>query len=92
MFGFNGDAAVGAPSEIYPQTGDTFTVTEHWMDLDAQGVVTATVTQDGGTLTFGSDMFTWTALNAAPGQYMVGFIVEDLDGNKVQAFTQITVK
>jgi hypothetical protein len=92
VFGFNGNDTAGAPCEIYPQTGDTFTVTEHWMDLDAQGVVTATVTQEGGTLTFGSDMFTWEALNAASGKYMVGFIVEDLDGNKVQAFTQITVK
>ena len=92
VYGFNGSDTTGAPSEIYPQTGDTFTVTEHWMDLDSQGNVTGTVTEEGGTLTFGSDMFTWELMNAAAGQYMVGFIVEDLDGNKVQAFTQIMVQ
>ena len=92
VYGFNGSDTTGAPSEIYPQTGDTFTVTEHWMDLDEQGNVTQTATEDGETLTFGSDMFTWELMNAADGQYMVGFIVEDLDGNKVQVFTQITVE
>ena len=92
VYGFNGSDTAGAPSEIYPQTGDTFTIQENWLDLDSQGQVIETVTQEGGTLTFGSDMFIWEVLNAATGQYLIGFIVEDLDGNKVQAFTQVTVE
>lgn len=92
VFGFDGGINAGAPSEIYPQAGDSFTVTERWLDLDAQGNVSQEVTQPGGTLTFGSEMFTWQALNAAPGSYVIGFIVEDLDGNKVQAYTQVTVR
>ena len=34
----------------------------------------------------------WEELDAAPGQYIVGFIVEDLDGNKIEAFEQVTVE
>ncbi|MBK8799519.1 MAG: hypothetical protein IPM07_25885, partial [Anaerolineales bacterium] len=39
VLGFTGEAsadanAVGAPREIVPQMGDTFTVKEQWMDLD----------------------------------------------------------
>ena len=48
--------------------------------------------QEGGTLTFGDQMFTWKDLDAAPGQYVVGFIVEDLDGNTFQAYEQIVVE
>ena len=48
--------------------------------------------QEGGTLTSGDQMFTWKDLDAAPGQYVVGFIVEDLDGNTFQAYEQIVVK
>lgn len=92
VFGFNGTNEAGAPSEIYPQPGDTFTVTEHWLDLDAQGQVVSESTEDGETLTFGSEIFQWQALNAPSGSYIVGFIIEDLDGNKVQTFTQVTVR
>jgi hypothetical protein len=37
-------------------------------------------------------MFTWKTLDAAAGDYVVGFIVEDLDGKAQQAFTRISVK
>jgi hypothetical protein len=46
----------------------------------------------GATLTFGSQPFTWLEQDAAAGQYVVGFIVEDLDGNDTHVFTQITVE
>ena len=47
--------------------------------------------QQGGTLTFGNQPFTWVEMNAAPGQYTVGFIVKDLDGNSYETYTTITV-
>jgi len=58
----------------------------------SSGNVTNTVYQDGGTLTFGKQMFTWKTLDAAIGDYMVGFVVEDLDGNRQQSLTRIIVK
>jgi hypothetical protein len=62
------------------------------MDLDAQGNVTQTVRQEGQTLTFGSAMFTWEVMDAAAGQYVVGFIIEDLDGNAQVVFQPVVVR
>lgn len=92
VYGFTGENGTGAPAEITPQTGDTFTILEKWLDLDSSGKVSGTVYQEGGTLTFGDQMFQWELLDAAAGEYLVGFIVEDLDGNTTQVYTQITVK
>ena len=92
VFGFEGDAAAGAPREIIPQTGDTFTVLETWMDIDATGKSTGTSTQEGKTLTFGDQMFTWEEVYAAAGEYVVGFLVQDLDGNTQEVYTQVEVR
>lgn len=92
VFGFTGQEMEGAPREIVPTPGDTFTVLERWLDLDAQGKVTKVAYQKGKTLTFGNQPFKWKTLDAAAGDYVVGFIVEDLDGNQTVAYTQITVK
>ncbi|MCB0163356.1 MAG: hypothetical protein KDI79_03955 [Anaerolineae bacterium] len=91
VFGFTGENGTGAPREIIPQVGDTFTVLEEWLDLDQQGNVTQSVQQQGDTLTFSDQPFTWQELDAAAGPYIVGFIVEDLDGNKTEVFDQVTV-
>jgi hypothetical protein len=92
VFGFTGEDGTGAPREITPQRGDTFTILEKWTDLDAQGKVTEVVQQEGETLTFGEQMFTWTQLYAAAGEYIVGYIVEDLDGNSQASYVQVTVR
>jgi len=92
VFGFTAEDGNGAPREILPQTGDTFTVLDKWLDLNAQGQVTQTSRQAGETLTFGTQMFTWTELDAPAGEYLVGFIVEDLDGNAHQMYEQVTVQ
>lgn len=92
VFGFTSEDGTGAPREIIPQSGDTFTVLERWLDLDQQGNVVQSATQDGGTLTFGDQMFTWEELDAAPGDYIVGFIVEDLDGNTYHVYDQVMVE
>jgi hypothetical protein len=62
------------------------------MDLDAQGRTVNTATEEGGTLTFRDRMFTWQELDAAAGDYVVGFIAIDLDGNRQQAYTQVSVR
>jgi len=92
VFGFTGTDETGAPREITPQTGDTFTIQERWLDLDANGAVTGAATQAGETLTFSDQPFVWQELDAAAGAYIVGFIVEDLDGNKTQVYERITVE
>ena len=92
VFGFTGEDMEGAPREILPSPGDTFTVLERWLDLDAQGNVKTVANQKGKTLTFGSQPFKWQTLDAAAGSYVVGFIVEDLDGNQTTAYTQVTVQ
>ncbi len=92
VFGFVGDAAASAPREIHPQSGDSFTVYNRWLDLDNQGRVVKQAAQEGGTLTFRNEMFSWVELDAAAGDYVVGFIAQDLDGNKQQSFAQVTVR
>ena len=92
VFSFLNSDGSGAPREIIPTAGDTFTVLETWLDLDAQGRVAQRTQQTGSTLTFSDQAFFWEEFDAAPGEYIVGFIVEDLDGNATQTFTQVTVE
>ncbi len=92
VMGFTGDGTAGAPREITPEIGDTFTVQEQWLDLDSSGRVTQRAVEPGGTLTFGEEPMRWVELDAAVGDYVVGFIVEDLDGNKQEVYTQVRVE
>ena len=94
VLGFAGDKldGTGPAREIVPQTGDRFTVLEKWIDLDANGKMQQTATQQGATLIFGDRTFTWKQLDAAAGQYIVGFIVTDLDGNSTHSFATVTVQ
>ena len=92
VFGFLSETDTGAPREITPSPGDTFTIYEKWLDLDANGNVTAVVKEESETLTFGTETFRWVELYAAPGEYVLGFIVEDMDENQYPAYTRITVQ
>jgi hypothetical protein len=92
VFGFDGTDNLGAPREIIPQPGDSFTVQERWMDLDTNGAVVNVAIEAGETLTFSDQPFTWQEQDAAAGEYIVGFIVDDLDGNRTHVYEQITVE
>jgi hypothetical protein len=92
VVGFTSETELGAPREITPAQGDTFTIYDKWMDVDANGQVSNIAKQAGTTLTFGSQPFTWVQLYAAAGDYVVGFIAEDLDGNQYPAYTQVTIR
>ena len=93
VFGVTGQGDTGAPHEIIPQTGDTFTILEKWLQLDAQGNVQNTVYQAGQTtLSFSGQPFTWQETYAAQGNYIIGFIVTDLDGNTQDVYDQVVVK
>lgn len=93
IFGYKGQDDAGAPAEITPSPGDTFTILQKWMDLDANGNVKQVVYEPGDVLTFGPDIaFTWEEVYAPAGEYLVGFQVSDLDGHLSQAYTRITVR
>ena len=92
VFGFDGERTDRRAAQIIPEAGDTFTVLEKWMDLNQSGEVAQFVNEQGKTLTFGDEAMTWVDLDAAAGRYVVGFLVEDLDGNQYPTYTTITVR
>ncbi len=92
VYGFTGEGTTGSPREILPSTGDSFTAADMWLDLDAQGNVVQRSYQQGGTLVFRDRMFNWLELDAAAGDYIIGFIVQDLDGNSYETYAQATVR
>lgn len=89
---FQGEDATSAPREIVPSVGDQFTVYEKWLDLDASGRVQAISNELGGTIVFGTEPIVWEVLDGPIGEYTIGFIVEDLDGNQVESYTDISVE
>ncbi len=90
VFGFGGMQPTGTLSEIIPQTGDQITLIQTWLESDGSGGYRS-VSENGKTLTFGSQMFTWKELYAAAGDYVVGFVVSDLDGNEKQTFGKVHI-
>jgi hypothetical protein len=93
VYGYQGQGDTGAPAEITPSEGDTFTITQQWIDLDTNGNVKQVSDEPGETLIFNADsLFSWSAVYAPAGSYLVGFVVSDLDGNTTRAFTDITVQ
>jgi len=93
VFGITGQGDTGAPHEIIPQAGDTFTILEKWLNLDSQGnVQNASFEQSQTTLNFSGQPFTWEETFAPQGDYMIGFVVTDLDGNSQQVFRPFTAQ
>jgi hypothetical protein len=92
VYGFTGENGTGSPREITPAKGDSFTVYQRWMDLDQNGKVAQNVQQAGETMHFGDSPITWKQLDAAAGDYIVGFIVEDLDGQEYPTYGAVTVR
>lgn len=92
VLGYTGQDGTGAARALTPEKGDKFTINQKWMDLDANGQATGIADQAGDALTFGDTPFVWKSLDAAAGDYVVGFIVEDIDGNQFPTYTDVTVK
>ncbi len=91
VLGVTGDKETGALREITPQPGDQFTLLNKWLTVNSSGAADVEYFP-GETLTFGSQPLKWQTLYAAPGDYVVGFIIEDLDGNQYPVYTEITVR
>ena len=92
VFGFTGSDATGGAREIIPQSGDQFHLYEKWLDLYSSGQVSKSAYQPGTVLTFSDQPFRWEEVYAPAGDYVVGFIVEDLDGNQQQVYSTVTVR
>jgi hypothetical protein len=90
IYGFNGENGGGAPHEITPQPGDTFTPTEEWLDFD-QNPDGEFVDYPGGTMTFGDNDFEMVPYYAYPGRYILGIVVEDLNGSRTEKFIEVSV-
>jgi hypothetical protein len=89
VYGTTGEGDVGAPREIIPQAGDTFTILRRWIDLGPSGSVSL---EEGEMIKFSNQPVTWEELYAPAGEYVVGFIIEDLDGNRYPTYTEVTVR
>ncbi len=92
VFGFTDQNATGGAREIIPEAGDTFTILDNWLDVDSDGKTLKSARQEGETLTFGSQPFEWKEAYAPAGEYLIGIIVEDLDGNTQQVYARVTVQ
>jgi len=87
---FSGEEAK-TPREVTMKKGDTFTITEEWLEYDKNPDGEFKY-YDGGVLTYGDQPFTmeWDE-KPIPGQYVLGVIVEDLDGNSTEEFINIGI-
>ena len=88
IYGFTNADFTGAPSEITPEVGDTFTILDLWYDVATQDYSY----ENGDTLTFGNEPWTYSAVPAPAGTYSVGFIAEDLDGNYSEQYVDIEIQ
>jgi hypothetical protein len=80
----------GTWHEIIPTKGDTFTITEEYLEFDPNPDGEF-VDYDGGTMTFGDTPFTMVPYYAYAGDYVLGIGVEDLDGNITWEFANVKV-
>jgi len=92
VYGFYGNDTAGAPSEITTSFGDTFTISNKWLELDSSGNISQVIYEDGDTVTFTDKPLIWEQVYAPSGEYLIGFLVSDLDGNLNQAYTKIIVR
>jgi len=87
---FAGSEQSSAPREIIPANGDTFTVSEEWLEFDANSDGEYAY-YSGGTVTFGKKGLDLVANEAMQGNYVIGLIVEDLDGNPYEQYIEVSV-
>ncbi len=92
VMSFTGDSSnsAGAPWEIRPQPGDSVTVLQQGIDLAAE-TEDDSYSRPAGMLTFGDEPLFIETTPAPSGNYVVGIIAEDLDGNTYEAYESIFV-
>ncbi|MHC1783102.1 MAG: clostripain-related cysteine peptidase [Anaerolineaceae bacterium] len=91
VMGFSGEEDTGPQHEITPSKGDEFIVYVQSIPLD-ENEEADYIYEEGGSLTFDGSPWTWDSQTAAIGDYVVGFIAEDMDGNLFETYTGIIVE
>ena len=83
----------GAPREITPREGDSFTVVHQYIALNSDNpdAEVEYFEQDGDSFTFGKQRLTLETLTAPAGDYVLGILAEDFDGNLFEAYNTVTV-
>lgn len=92
VMGFNSTEPVGPQHEITPEQGDQFSILHQWIPMKSDGEETETVYKEAGALTFGDTPWTWEEHPAAKGQYLIGIIAEDMDGNTYAEYVPVTAE
>lgn len=90
IFGFQDLDGSGAPRQITPRKGDTFTILEQWYTINDEDEWEITE-QPGATLTYTGTPFTAVAYEGYPGEYSLGIIVDDLLDNEIAEYATVTV-
>ena len=94
ILGFTGSLESGVRAYVIrPRKGDRFMFIDTWWEQDANGNW-VDVLYEGNELTFGDEPFTQgLAINSVErGEYRIGILVEDLDGNEWASFAPVIVE
>jgi hypothetical protein len=92
VFGFQGGDTAASPYEITVSAGDSFTILLKWLELDSSGNISEVVYEEGETLVFGDSPFVWEQVYLPEGDYLIGLLVSDLDGQLTQSYIKVQVK
>ncbi len=92
VMGFSSTNPVGPQHEITPGKGDKFSILHQYIPMTDTSGETETVYKEAGLLTFGDTPWTWEEHEAAKGQYLIGIIAEDMDGNSYAEYAAVTAE
>ena len=77
-------------SDIIPKRGDHFMVVDTWWKLGTGGKPVTSYTE-GQVITFNDQAVFWASAYPIPGEYRVGIMVQDMDGNLTFQFAPLTI-
>jgi hypothetical protein len=92
IYVYQGTDDRGALTQITPAEGDTFTPIESGFDLDPNATEEVVSRPGDGVLTYGIEGFSITEIEVQAGDYVVGFLAEDLDGQSSEQYVEVTVQ
>jgi hypothetical protein len=92
VMAFSSTENSGPQHEITPEQGDKFSILQQWIPMTDNGEESSTVYKESGILTFGETPWTWEEHAAAKGQYLIGIIAEDMDGNTYAEYVPVTAE
>lgn len=91
-YAYSNDDDMGSLTQVTPKEGDTFTPIERAFDLDPNATEEEVSNPSDGILTYGKDGFSITETEVKAGEYVMGFVAEDLDGQQSEQYAEVTVQ